>query len=169
MTTVKIRPARPLDTSNIARLLIECHEGGSAYPPVDHTVGINWITQTLANGFVVVADVSGRLVGSLALTNYQFPWSPEWYMYLEWLYVQRKFRKGGAFEALMTAAHAYADENDAPLLAGVSAGDARVMLKDKMFEQHGYQYIGGDFIRSEISGRQVEKENHDNVHATVMG
>lgn len=169
MTTVKIRPAKPLDTSNIARLLIECHEGGSAYPPVDHPTGIRWITQTLTEGFVVVADVSGRLVGSLALTNYQFPWSPKWYMYLEWLYVQRKFRKGGAFEALLTAAHAYADENDAPLLAGVSAGDARVMLKDKMFQQHGYQYIGGDFIRSEASGRQVQEENNFDVQATGVG
>jgi hypothetical protein len=82
-------------------------------------------------------------------------------MYLEWLYVQRKFRKGGAFEALITAAHAYADEHDAPLLAGVSAGDARVMLKDKMFVQHGYQYIGGDFIRSEASGRQKEDQQPD--------
>ena len=90
-------------------------------------------------------------------------------MYLEWLYVQRKFRKGGAFEALLTAAHAYADEKDAPLLAGVSAGDARVLLKDKMFEQHGYQYIGGDFIRSKVSGRQAEEEDHLDLHATGVG
>ena len=169
MTTVKIRPAKPLDTSNIARLLIECHEDGSAYPPVDHPTGIRWITQTLTEGFVVVADVSGRLVGSLALTSYQFPWSPKWYMYLEWLYVQRKFRKGGAFEALLTAAHAHADEHDAPLLAGVSAGDARVALKDKMFEHHGYQYIGGDFIRSEVSGRQTEEDDQEHLHATGLG
>jgi predicted N-acetyltransferase YhbS len=154
MTTVKIRPAKPLDASNIARLLIEAHDEGSAYPPVDHATGLQWITQTLNEGYTVVADVSGRLVGTLALTSYQFPWSPKWYMYLEWLYVQKKFRKGGAFEALIKAAHAHADEHDAPMVAGVSAGDARVMLKDKLFEQHGYTYIGGDFIRSEASGRQ---------------
>jgi predicted N-acetyltransferase YhbS len=163
MTTVKIRPAKPLDASNIARLLIECHDEGSAYPPVDHATGIQWITQTLIDGFVIVADVSGRLVGTLALTNYQFPWSPKWYMYLEWLYVQKKFRKGGAFEALIEATHAYADENDAPIVAGVSAADKDVFLKDKMFELHGYQYIGGDFIRSESSGRQRQEENQDNV------
>jgi len=154
MTIVKIRPAKPLDASNIARLLIECHEDNGSYPPVDHTVGLSWITQTLTNGFVLVADVSGRLVGTLALTNYQFPWSPKWYMYLEWLYVQKKFRKGGAFEALMTATHAHADESDAPIVAGVSAADKEVFLKDKLFQQNGYKYIGGDFIRSEASGRQ---------------
>jgi hypothetical protein len=167
MTTVKIRQGKPLDTSNIARLLIECHDD-SAYPPVDHTIGLRWITQTLTEGYVIVADVSGRLVGSLALTNYHFPWSPKWYMYLEWLYVQRKFRKGGAFEALISAAHAHADEHDAPLLAGVSAGDARVLLKDKLFEQHGYQYIGGDFIRSEVSGRQIKQEHNEHVHTAIM-
>lgn len=169
MTTVKIRPARPLDTSNITRLLIECHAEGSAYPPVDQTIGVRWVTQTLAEGFVIVADVSGRLVGTLALTNYQFPWSPKWFMYLEWLYVQKKFRKGGAFDALMAAAHAYADEHSAPIVAGVSAGDASVMLKDKAFKQKGYQYIGGTFIRSEQDGRQQQEENHADVHAAVMG
>jgi hypothetical protein len=73
MTTVKIRPAKPLDASNIARLLIEAHDEGSAYPPVDHATGLQWITQTLNEGYTVVADVSGRLVGTLALTSYQFP------------------------------------------------------------------------------------------------
>lgn len=169
MTTVKIRPAKPLDTSNIARLLIECHGDASAYPPVDHTVGINWITQTLADGYVLVADVSGRLVGTIALTNYQFPWSPKWYMYLEWLYVQKKFRKGGAFQALMKAVHAHADSHSAPIVAGVNAGDREVFLKDKAIVQEGYQYLGGTFIRSEQDGRQQQEEDHTDVHAAVMG
>lgn len=169
MTTIKIRPAKPLDTSNIGRLLIEAYDEGGAYPPVDHTIGLKWITQTLTDGYVVVADVSGRLVGTLALTNYQFPWSPKWYMYLEWLYVQKKFRKGGAFEALLTATHAYADENDAPIVAGVSAADSRVLLKDKVFEQHGYLYSGGNFIRSEASGRKRQEIDQDNLHAAIVG
>ncbi len=156
MTTIKIRQAKPLDASNIARLLIEAHseQGDSVYPPVDHATGLQWVTQTLSEGYVVVADVSGRLVGTLALTNYHFPWSPKWHMYLEWLYVQQKFRKGGAFEALIKASHAYADENDAPIVAGVSAADSKVLLKDKLFQHHGYVYSGGNFVRSESSGRQ---------------
>lgn len=163
MAQVKIRQAKPLDASNIARLLIECHGEGGAYPPVDHPTGLRWITQTLTDGYVLVADVSGRLVGSLALTNYQFPWSPKWYMYLEWLYVQRKFRKGGAFEALLTAVHAHADQHNAPIVAGINAADATVFLKDKAFQQHGYNYMGGTFLRMEHNGRQQQKENEANV------
>lgn len=170
MTTIKIRPAKPLDASNIARLLIEAHSesGPGAYPPVDHTVGIQWITRTLSEGYVIVADVSGRLVGTLALTNYQFPWSPKWYMSLEWLYVQKKFRKGGAFDALIKACHAHADEHDAPICAGISAADVNVFLKDKAFQQHGYQYLGGEFIRSERSG-QEEADADADIHSAIMG
>jgi hypothetical protein len=171
MTTIKIRPAKPLDTSNLVRLLTAAHDEAGAYPPVDQALGLNWITQTLMNGYVIVADVSGRLVGTLALTNFQFPWSPKYYMYLEWLYVQKKFRKGGAFEALIKGCHAYADELDAPILAGVSSADRDVFLKDKVFQHQGYKYIGGDFIRparSERSGQQDEEIQAD-VHAAIVG
>ena len=158
MTTIKIRQAKPLDASNIARLLIEAHDdtGPSAYPPVDHTIGLQWITRTLTEGYVLVADVSGRLVGSLALTNFQYPWSPEWYMSMEWLYVQKKFRSAGAFSALITACHAHADEHDAPLIAAIDAGDKDVFLKDKAFQQQGYMYVGGEFIRSKSGGQKKE-------------
>lgn len=169
MTTIKIRPAKPLDVSNIGRLLIEARDEGGAYPKADHELALKWITRTLIDGFVIVADVSGRLVGTLALTNYQFPWSPKWYMYLEWLYVQKKFRKAGAFNALIDACHAHADEHDAPLFAGVSSADKDVFLKDKAFQHHGYLYVGGDFIRSEISGREKEIDHHIELQTTVMG
>lgn len=167
MTTITIRPAKPLDTSNLVRLLTAAHDESGSYPPVDQHMGLNWITGTLNEGYVIVADVSGRLVGTLALTNFNFPWSPEQYMYLEWLFVQKKFRKGGAFDALIKACHAFADQNDAPILAGVSSGDKDVFLKDRLFQQQGYHYIGGDFIRpsrSKRDGKQEEEVNAD-VHA----
>lgn len=168
MTTIKIRPAKPLDSSNLFRLLVEAHDEGGAYPPTDPHMGLNWITRTLTDGYVIVADVSGRLVGTLALTNFQFPWSPQWYLYLEWLFVQKKFRNGGAFHALMKGAHAYADDLNAPMLMGVSSGDRDVFLKDKLFQQNGYKYIGGDFIRSASSGREKDEDN-EHVQAAVVG
>lgn len=168
MTTIKIRQARPVDASNLYRLLVEAHDESGVYPPTDPHMGLNWITQTLTDGYVLVADVSGRLVGTMALTNYHFPWSPQWYLYLEWLFVQRKFRKDGAFHALLKAAHAYADLKCAPMMLGVSSGDKDVFLKDKLFQQNGYQYIGGDFIRRGAHGGQ-ERENDADVHAAELG
>jgi GNAT superfamily N-acetyltransferase len=131
-------------------------------------MALNWITRTLTEGYVVVAEVSGRLVGTLALTNFQFPYSPQWYMQLEWLFVQKSFRSQGAFHALMKAAHAFVDERQAPLLAGVLAADADVMLKDKLFTLDGYEYMGGEFIRRARSGKQ-KKDNDTDVHAALVG
>jgi hypothetical protein len=150
------------------RLLTAAHDEASAYPQFDLQLGLNWVTRTLNEGWVIAADVSGRIVGTLALTQYNFPWSPQVYLYLEWLFVQRKFRKGGAFEAMLTAAHAFADEHQLPILAGVSSADAKVFLKDRLFQHHGYMYMGGDFIRS-AHGRQEEEIHDTDVQATVVG
>lgn len=158
MAKILIRKARATDTSNLIRLLEDGHEDdASAYPgAVDQVRGLRWITETLCDGHVIVADLSGRLVGSLALTNYQFPWSAQWYMYLEWLFVHKRFRAMGAFDAMMAAAHAYADEHGAPILAGVSASGKDVFVKDRLMQMRGYTYIGGDFIRSAANGREKE-------------
>lgn len=169
MTTIKIRKARPLDASNLFRLLSEAHDESAVYPPTDPHMGLHWVSRTLIEGYVLVADVSGRLVGTLALTNYQFPWSPQWYLYLEWLFVQEKFRKAGAFHALLKAAHAYADELGAPMFMGVSSGDKEVFLKDKLFQQNGYIYLGGEFIRRKHSGQGQEANNDIDVHAAELG
>lgn len=168
MTTITIRPAKPLDTSNLIRLLIASHEESGTYPPVDHHMGLRWVTRTLSEGYAIVADVSGRLVGTLAVTNYNYPWSPEQFMYLEWLFVQKKFRTGGVFNALMKALHAFADEHDSPILAGISAGGKDVFLKDRLIQIQGYQYIGGDFIRSKRSGIK-EKYDDADVQAAIVG
>jgi predicted N-acetyltransferase YhbS len=166
--TIKIRQAKPLDASNLYRILEEAHgESDGAYPPTDPHMGLDWITRTLNTGYVVVADVSGRLVGSLALTNYQFPWSPQWYLYLEWLYVQKKFRKMGAFNALMAAAHAFSEENNAPMYMAIDSASSDIFLKDKAMAQKGYDYCGGTFIRRQDLGQGQDTET--NIPASVMG
>lgn len=157
---IKIRPAKPLDASNLLRLLLQCHEAGGAYPEADQAMAINWISRTLKEGYVMVVDDSGRIVGSLALTSYQFPWSPKWYLYLEWLYVQKKYRHHGAFDALMKAAHAFADDKNAPILLGINAGGDTVDTKDRLMQMRGYHYVGGTFIRSEHGIEQEEVENN---------
>ena len=41
MTTIKIRTAKPLDVSNLGRLLIEAQDEAGAYPEFDQTMGLN--------------------------------------------------------------------------------------------------------------------------------
>ncbi len=153
---IKIRQAQPLDVSNIVRLLehaITDDEG--AYPEPDYYMAINWVTSILIDGYVIVAEKSGRLIGSVAVTNYKFPWSQRWFLYVDWLFVSRSFRQGGVFEALMSALHGYADDRGAPIWGGISSGrDAR--LKDRLMTMNGYRYLGGQFIREPTKVEEPE-------------
>lgn len=164
MTKIVVRKAKAVDASNLYRLLDEAHDDNPLYPVKDPNLGLQWIANTLSSGYVIVADVSGRLVGSLALTNYQFPFSPQWFMYLEWLYVQKRFRADGTFDALMAAAQAFADEHKAPILAGVSVSGTDVFMKDRLLQMKGFTYIGGVFIRSAQHGQHDQKVEAD-IHA----
>lgn len=160
--TVTIRQAKPYDASNICRLLeqaVNDHEG--LYPEPDQHMAINWVVSVLTEGYVVVAEKSGRLIGSVALTNYRFPWSPKWYLYVDWIFVSRNFREGGVADALIRAMSAFADEKGAPIYAGVSSGkDPR--LKDRLLKMKGYTYLGGQFIREIASEEQAVERQQEN-------
>lgn len=147
MSKITIRPATAYDATRICRLLehaIKDHEG--YFPPNDEARTMNWVLSVLNEGYVVLAERSGRVIGSVAVTNYQFPWSPQWFLYTDWMFVQQAFREGGVFEALMKAIHAFADDKGAPVFGGIQSGkDAR--LKDRLLQMNGYGYLGGQFIR----------------------
>ena len=173
MTQVTIRKGKPYDVSNICRLLEQANnDADGMYPDPEPHMVIQWVTSILNEGYVVVAEKSGRLIGSVAVTNYRFPWSPKWYLYVDWLFVSRNFRDGGVFDGLLTALHAYADERKAPIFGGISSGrDAR--LKDRLLKMRGYHYLGGQFIRDltvEVSdGKGKEnKDDEADVHASEL-
>lgn len=154
---VTIRQAKPYDVSNLCRLLEQVwHDAEGEYPEPDQYRVINWVTSIINDGYVVVAEKSGRLVGTIALTNYQFPWSPKWYLYTDWMYVSKSFREGGVFDALLTAIHAYADERKAPIFGGIHSGKYP-MLKDRLMQQRGYKYLGGQFLRTQMSDDSDEE------------
>ncbi len=150
--TITVRPATPYDASRVCRMLeLAYHEQEGVYPKPDPAMTAEWVTSTIINGYVIVAEKAGRIIGSVALTNYQFPWSPRWYLSMDWVYVSTGFRKGGAFDALVKAVNAFADEKGAPIYAGVSSGKDAYM-KDRMLQIKGYQYLGGQFLREPQGG-----------------
>jgi len=150
--TITIRPAKPYDASNICKMLEQAYtEQEGLYPEPSQAMVISWVTSTIINGYVLVAEKAGRIIGSTAVTDYQFPWSPRWFLSLDWAYVNTKFRRGGTFDGLMKPIHVLADEKDTPVYAGVSSGKDS-LLKDKMLQMKGYQYLGGQFIREPQHG-----------------
>lgn len=169
--SITIRQAKPYDASNICRLLEQMATSDDGlYPDPDQHMVIAWVTSILNEGYVVVAEKSGRLVGTVAVTNFVFPWSPKRYLYVDWMYVSRKFRDGGVFDGIMTGLHAYADKLNAPIFGGISSGrDAR--LKDRLMQMKGYTYLGGQFIRDhtlEVDNNGRRKENEQQVEVGIQ-
>lgn len=155
MTSVQIkaRPAKPLDAVNLMRLLeegllTENEEG--LFPPPEYPRLLNWVTNVIHNGYAVVIEKSGRIVGSLALMPIQLPWAEQWVLNMEWFYVKKRFR-GNAADALLIAAHAMADSRGATIVGGVSSG-RNTALKDRLMKMKGYIYLGGQFIRRPADG-----------------
>lgn len=167
MGKIIVKQAKPLDAVKIARLLYQAYdEQEGMYPEPNELMVLNWVTGLLNEGYVLIAEKENRVIGSVAVSNYRFPWSEKWYIYVDWLFISRSFREGGVFDALMKAVHAFADEKKAPIFGGVSSGkDAR--LKDRMMQMKGYHYLGGQFMRLEAGAdgqRKQEDDEHIDVH-----
>jgi predicted N-acetyltransferase YhbS len=166
--TITVRQAKAYDATNLCRLMEQAYEDqGGMYPEVYPRSMLVWITEVLLSGYTIVAEKSGRIVGSMALTDFTFPWSPRAYLSVEWFYVNKSFRENGTADALITAAHAFADEGNVGILAGMtSAKDPE--LKDRLMRMKGYTYMGGTFMRNAhgLEERKEEDEEHVDLHAT---
>lgn len=158
---LKARPAQPMDVANLVRLLNEAYtDQGGVYPEADQHMLLSWVTEVLNTGYTVVIEKSGRIVGSLALVAFQYPWSREWLLNMEWFYVQRRFRRNAAADALLLAAHGFADERGASIVGGISSAKDTT-LKDRLMSMRGYTYTGGQFFRKAKNGKQTKDEDQE--------
>jgi GNAT superfamily N-acetyltransferase len=157
---LKIRPAAPLDAANIVRLLKQCWEetGAVQFARVNDQKAMQYVVQTLGMSFVAVAEISGRIVGVLALTPFKEPWSDDVAMAEEWYYVVPSFRSRGAAALLLREAELFCDSQQVPMLFGINASQPREL--DEFFaRRHGYTYMGGNYMRTPKNGQQ--ENNHD--------
>jgi len=162
--TITVRRAKPYDVSNLCRLMDQAQQdSGGLYPDVDHGYMMNWCASTLAKGYVIVAEKSGRIIGSIALTDFQFPWNPRWYLSMEWFYVNPSFRENGTADALIKAAHAFADTGKPGgigILAGLTS-HKYAAAKDRLMRMKGYTYMGGTFMRKAANELEIGQHEAD--------
>lgn len=171
--TITVRRAKPFDASNLCRLLDQAYEdsGGGVYPEVDQRSMLAWVADVLSRGYVIVAEKSGRIVGSIALCDFQFPWNPRWYLSMEWFYVSPAFRENGTADALIKAAHAFADTGKPggiSILAGLTSAK-HAAVKDRLMRMKGYTYMGGTFMRKPNELEVGKHETDVDVQAPVVG
>ena len=161
--TIKVRRAEPKDIVNIAKLL----KGGwrqqtLQFAPIDDACGYRWILSILEQGFVVVADLNGRIVGTASAEPYRPNWSRKWLMDMSFLYVLPSFRRDGIAEKLIQAVTNFADKHGAGLTFGIETMD-KPLIKDRLLKIAGWTYAGGNFLRPpKEDGRK--QDNNRNEH-----
>lgn len=145
---IVIRPGRPTDAGNLVRLLSEAYtDKVSPFPEANPSKCLLWVTDVLTSGYVLVAEKSRRMVGSIAVVNHTFPWSDVPFVRVEWFCVNGKFRRGGTADALLTALHLFADKSGAPVVGAVQSVEDTALF-DRFSGMKGYTYTGGLFIRA---------------------
>ena len=151
---IRVRNAEPRDVVNIIKVLQKgWDEQTVEYAPVDDLRAYRWILSIIEEGFLAVADLNGRIVGCACVSPYRPPWSQTWFGDVEFLYVLPPFRGEGTVEALIKACERFADLHEATLTFGITTGD-RPEVKDRMMKMAGWEYTGGNFLRSH--GQQQE-------------
>lgn len=160
-TKVVIRKAKVTDVVNVYKLL---QRGWNAqvveYAEYDEMKGMLWILSIIEEGFLAVADMSGRIVGAACASPFLPPWSRQWMLDMEFLYVDPNCRADGVARELVRAVEGFADRVKLPLIFGMQTGE-RVDTKDRLMKIAGFTYTGGNFLRP--ANGQLEEENNSEI------
>jgi hypothetical protein len=143
---VTIRRATAMDAVNIVRLLKDGWSEQRHLPPsrVNDVKALRWVIQHIEQSFVVVADLSGRIVGSIACRTVEEPMSDEWYIERVWFYAIPSFH--GTPNKLLVEAESFSEEQGLPLV--VSVDSFRPERFDRlMASRRRYVSMGGTYMR----------------------
>jgi hypothetical protein len=145
MATIQYREASGLDLSNIYRLLKSEHDLlDMPFPVLNVDKTIRYVSNLVRspNGRVWVADLSGRLVGTLICSIVQPLWSDLWFLSNDFFTVDQHFRKHGVAQKLIELAKMLSEEKRLPIWFEVTTG-GRAELKDRFIAFQGLTYMGG--------------------------
>lgn len=142
---IKIRPAAPLDAANIVRLLkhLWLEETALTADRVNEHKAMLFVMSTLDQGHVLVAELSGRIVGTIAVQVTQEAFSDESLIEVRWLYAitSRELVE----QALIEQAEGFADEQELPMLARLFRYSGNRV--DHFGGRKGYVPMGPSYLR----------------------
>jgi GNAT superfamily N-acetyltransferase len=117
---VLIRPASSMDSVNVVRLI----KAGWKETPAAQLNGVNeqqlleYVMSTLRHSFAIVADLEGRLLGTLAVAPIRIPWCDSLVMAEAWICVVPQYRSKRVPEQLLDALDQFLDKNTLPVILG---------------------------------------------------
>ena len=148
MPKIVIRRADALDFVKLLRLLTEAKD-----PPGIRVGALNpikisqFLLSTIQGGHVAVADLGGNIVGTMACAAILPPWSDEWVLSSEFVYVQPAHRAGGVPRALMANVLKEARRAKVNLRLHLSERDI-AMIGDMTLKTSGMRPAGRVFLLS---------------------
>ena len=125
IVSIVVRRARPADCVNIYRLLKPLLEAQPVKP--DDGKSIAYVLHLIGSAYVVVADLSGRVVGASVCSAYPPPSSRELLIDMEYLAAAPGFEQRGVKEALLRNVFVYARKNDAALRMALSPEESAAL------------------------------------------
>lgn len=143
-----IRPSSPMDSVNIVRLLKAGYKESSIRRVSDlsEQMLLEYVTQTTKHAFSMVADMSGRVLGALALVPIRMPWTQSQMMAEAWFGVAEQFRSKDVAEQLLRAMDRFLDMNGLTCITGTNALVPTEL--DRFLEARaGYQPLRRTFLR----------------------
>lgn len=163
-----IRPATSMDVVNITRLLRSAwDEGPTNVLRVNEAKAIKWIMDSIDTAFVLVADLQGRLIGTIAFVPMRPPWSDDLLMGKLWFFARPLFRtREAVLTDLLAAAEKFMDVKRIPMKLDMELesltppGFSRTLANRRGYSQIG----GGAFLRLPLA---VERDEVSKLQEAV--
>lgn len=165
--TIKIRRATPEDVVNIYRLVrkrTETEEPHFLGVPDPHR-GMSFVLDLIQRGYVIVADLSGRIVGCLGCSVYEIPYGPKdsWVMDAEFIAFAPGFEDNGTGAALLQNLRSFVVKNQVPLRVFACKVDNERF--GEFLQKIGFTEEGTVYVLGAQDGRR--KEDNDAAGGTA--
>lgn len=159
MTDILITQAKQQDAHRVARMLLDWIEVSEIpWPPAALPAVTEWVEDTILGGYVVIAEKSGRLLGTAGIRKTFLPWNPETPVFSDVFFFVPKTRGDdperiaraarrvpGVANALMDALKMYCARRETPLVMAIICG-ADADKVDRWYQIKGGRYAGGTYV-----------------------
>lgn len=151
-----IRPAGPMDSVNLVRLIKEGWKEtpASQISPLNEQKLLEYVTATLRHCFCIVAEKNGRVLGTLAVAPIRMPWCESVVMAESWFCVVPRHRDGKLPGQLLRALDQFLDKQKLPAILGTQILTP-ASFNGMMGERKGYQHSRATFVRLPAEAQAV--------------
>ncbi len=142
--TPAIRVAVRDDLMQVFHLLQEMGAELPSHMTIDDTKVFHTIDTAFREGLIIVAEVGGKIVGSIGLAPTQWWFSEVWFLGDKWIFVSKEHRKSRIAVQMFKRIKEFADKTGMPMGVAIFSFN-QVKRKNAFFRKH-FTPVGETFI-----------------------